>query len=314
MNGVGLRISGDDLHQVVSELGRRAVGRDLGKVPSRFGFNTTEGVSCAAALVFAVAPRDPPRLHRARRANLGVQHHRLFIHADHRFLLRERLFIQCQHVFHARNVLLIQFGDAPAFFPATASDRGSQAGYGWFPGLLAAPDSASPLPRQSVVHSIAPCPPAAGRIPWPQSAGSGPCSGPAPCPDAAFRTRQNPVLPPHNAGLWHALSFALRPHSRPPAPPSARCRAGAKSKLAAALAPTPAPSSASRLPAADPSFPIPHAHEDSVACFNYAGIRDLTKVTTKVHLHTVIDLVRWTFRGSINASRIRRRRGVAALR
>ena len=37
MDGVGLRISGDDFQQIIGELRRGAVGRDLGEMPPALG-------------------------------------------------------------------------------------------------------------------------------------------------------------------------------------------------------------------------------------------------------------------------------------
>src|SRR5208337_1975392 len=263
MNGIGSRISGDDLQQIIREQGRRAVWRDLGKVPPRLGLNAAESVGRAAALILAVPQCHPARPHGTRRANVGMQHYRLFIHAHHRFLLHEWPFIESQNVFHARDVLRIQLRDAPHFFPATASDHGSPAGYGWFPGSLVAPASVSPLPRRSAAHSTAPCLAAANRKPWPRSAASAPCSIPARGLDVTSRTERYPTPRPRSAGRWRAPSSALRLRSRPPARPSAHRRAGAKWKPAATLALTPALCSTSRPPAAYPSSSTQHAHGDS---------------------------------------------------
>src|ERR1019366_7296461 len=79
---------------------------------------------------------------------------------------RQWLFVYLEHVLHAGDVLFIQFRDAPHFFPATASVRGSEAGCGSSPGPPAAPVSASPLRWRSAARSTAPCPVAADRTPW----------------------------------------------------------------------------------------------------------------------------------------------------
>ena len=63
-------------------------------------------------------------------------------------------------------------------------------------------------------------------------------------------------------------------------------------KPAAALAPAPDPCSASRSLAADPASSTQHAHGDRFACSNYDGPLAFRKVSTKVHLHIVTDLVR----------------------
>src|ERR1700733_8114458 len=67
-----------------------------------------------------------------------MQHHRPFIYTSHRLLFREWLLIHRQHVFDAGDVLLIQFRDAPPFFPATVSARGSREGCESSPGPHAA--------------------------------------------------------------------------------------------------------------------------------------------------------------------------------
>lgn len=54
MNGVGLRIGGDDLQQIIGELGSGAVGRDFGEVAPRLGQTPQDRVGRAAALRGAV--------------------------------------------------------------------------------------------------------------------------------------------------------------------------------------------------------------------------------------------------------------------
>jgi len=93
VDGPRLRIAGDDLHQVIGKLRRRARGCRLGKMPPRFRFHAAEDVGRATALVLVIAPGHVSRTGRQRSANVPVQHHRLFVDANHRLLLRERLFI-----------------------------------------------------------------------------------------------------------------------------------------------------------------------------------------------------------------------------
>jgi len=80
-----------------------------------------------------------------------------------------------------------------------------------------------------------------------------------------------------------------------PPPPSAHGQAGAKSKHDARLATIPAPSSASRKAAAGPSSSIEHALDGSFACSHYAATPVVMKVSEKVHLYTVTDLVNAQF-------------------
>src|ERR1039458_10002695 len=71
MDGVGLRIAGYDLHQVIGELRRGAVRSWFGKVPPGLGLDTAEDVGRAAPFVLRIAPGNPSRPHRPRRAVNG---------------------------------------------------------------------------------------------------------------------------------------------------------------------------------------------------------------------------------------------------
>ena len=126
MDRVGLWIAGHDLHQIVGELGGAAIGSRFGEMASGLWFNAAEDVGRAAPFIFAIAAQNLPRTHRPRRADIGVQNHRFLVDANHWFPLRQRLFVYFEHIFHMRDVLFIQFRHAPHFFPATASDRGSE--------------------------------------------------------------------------------------------------------------------------------------------------------------------------------------------
>lgn len=55
MNGVSVRISGDDPEQILGELARRAVRCDLRKRPPRLRPHAVEGIGRSAALIFAIA-------------------------------------------------------------------------------------------------------------------------------------------------------------------------------------------------------------------------------------------------------------------
>src|ERR1035438_2447851 len=113
----------------------------------------------------------------------------------------------------------------------------------------------------------------------------------AACRAATFRTVPTPALPPHSVGQQLEPFSQLRPHWPPPAPPFAHGQAGAEPKHAAKLAMIPVPSSASRQAAAGPSSSTEHAPDGSFACPHYAAIPVAIKVTAKVHLYTVVDLV-----------------------
>jgi hypothetical protein len=79
-----------------------------------------EYVDGSTALVFRIALGEVSRAGRTWGTHFGVQRDRLLIQADDGFSGIERSFVRRQHVFHLGNVLLVQFRDAPAFFPATA--------------------------------------------------------------------------------------------------------------------------------------------------------------------------------------------------
>src|ERR1035441_10108583 len=89
MDGVGLRVAGHDLHQVIGELRRRAVRSRFSKVPSRLRLDAAEDVGRAASLVLAIASGNPPRPHRPKRADIGMQHHRLNVRHFHEKLGEE---------------------------------------------------------------------------------------------------------------------------------------------------------------------------------------------------------------------------------
>src|SRR5664279_1852498 len=102
-------------------------------MPARLRLYSTENISRTAPFVLIISPRFPSRLGRRRGAHVGVQRDWLLIHTHHRFLGIVGLFIGLQHVFHLGDVLVIEFGHAPHFFPATAGGRGRGAESGWFP-------------------------------------------------------------------------------------------------------------------------------------------------------------------------------------
>jgi len=146
MEGVGGRIMFCNFQPLIGTLGRGTVRSHAGIMPSRLRLHPAERIGRAPAFVLAVAPQSSSRMQGPRWAEIGVQDHRLFIDADHRFLLRERLLLHGQHVFHAGDGLLVQGGPAPHLFPATAPDHAPGAECGSSPGPPAAPTSASPLP------------------------------------------------------------------------------------------------------------------------------------------------------------------------
>src|ERR1017187_6226597 len=115
-------------------------------MPPRLGLDAAEHIGRSATPIFSIPAGYPSRLHRYRRPDFLMQHHRFLVDTHHWFPGRERLFIHGQHVLHARDIFLIDFGPAPHFFPATVSGRGFRAGFG--PSLVPppAPVCASPPP------------------------------------------------------------------------------------------------------------------------------------------------------------------------
>ena len=87
---------------------------------ARLGFYRAENVGGPAALVFVVPSGFPSWHGRRGRPHIGVQSDRLLIQADHWFLRVIRPFVHLQNVFHLGDVVIIQVGDHPHFFPATA--------------------------------------------------------------------------------------------------------------------------------------------------------------------------------------------------
>ena len=89
-------------------------------MPARLRLYGAENIGRAAPLVLVIPPRFPSRLGRRGGAHVGVQRDWLLIQTHHRFLGIVGLFIRLQNVFHLGDVLVIEFGHAPHFFPATA--------------------------------------------------------------------------------------------------------------------------------------------------------------------------------------------------
>ena len=106
---------------------------------TRFRLYGAENISGAAAFVFVVPSRLPPRLGRRGGTNIGMQSDRLLVQAEHRLLGIVWLFVRLQHVLHLGDIVIIEIGHHPHFFPATASDRGSAGESEWFPVQRAEP-------------------------------------------------------------------------------------------------------------------------------------------------------------------------------
>src|SRR5580658_5448006 len=139
-------------------------------MPPRLRLDAAEHIGRSATPIFGIPTGHPSRLHRYRRPDFLMQNHRFLVDTHHRFPRRERLFIHGQHILHARDILLIEFGHAPHFFPATVFGRGFRAGCGSSLVPPPAPACASPLPPPASAPSTAPGPLAADCTPEPRCA------------------------------------------------------------------------------------------------------------------------------------------------
>src|SRR5450755_4146856 len=94
-----------------------------------------------------------------------MQRDGFLVQTNHRFSGAVGLLIDRQNVFHLSKVLGVEIGDAPHFFPATASGRGCSTKHGWSRVPRAEPVFASRLPRRSAAPSNALVPPGADCTP-----------------------------------------------------------------------------------------------------------------------------------------------------
>lgn len=120
MDGLGGRV----LHCQVADEPREFEGGSIpggrGKVAARFWFYREEYVGRATTLVFVISSGLAPWYGRRWRPDIGMQGHRLLVQAYYRFLRIIGAFVNLQDVLHLVDVLVIEVGDAPHFFPATA--------------------------------------------------------------------------------------------------------------------------------------------------------------------------------------------------
>ena len=82
---------------------------------THFRLYCAENISRAAAFVFVVPSRFPPRLDRRGGTNIGMERDRLLVQAEHRLMRVVRLFIRLQYVFHLGDIVVIQIGHHPHF-------------------------------------------------------------------------------------------------------------------------------------------------------------------------------------------------------
>src|SRR5450631_2954798 len=150
----------DPLHRGGETTGL-AIRRRVGEVAACLGRDDAEDVGGAAPDVFVVALGDAAWGHRSAVALGRMQLHGSFIEGHHGLLLRRWLLHQVQHVLHPLDVLAVQLRDAPHFFPATASARGSSATAGLFPCrpmrrcLVAPPPSPAARPTTATARAVA---------------------------------------------------------------------------------------------------------------------------------------------------------------
>src|SRR5260370_18593770 len=237
MNGSGLRISRSDVQQIIGELGRRTVLGHLGEMPSRLGLDAAENIGRSATPIFAIPTGHPPRLHSYRRPDFLMQNHRFLVDTHHWFPCRERLLIDCQYILHARDVLLIEFGHAPHFFPATVLDRGFRAGFGLSLVPLAVPVCVSPPPPLASALSTPPGPPVPHCKPEPRCPAAVGHPTALPSPAAPLRIMPDRVRLADSVGWSARPSSRLTPHCGPPCGSFARPPVAAAPRRVAPFAP-----------------------------------------------------------------------------
>src|ERR1035437_10291611 len=123
MDGLRRGIAVGDGLDEVCKFQRRPGRGDLRKVSSCLRFDAAEYIGSSSTFVFIVALGHAARFHGQGFSDIVVKSHRLFIYAHHRLFGRQRPFIDFQHIFHRLDVFVIELGDAPHFFPATAEGR-----------------------------------------------------------------------------------------------------------------------------------------------------------------------------------------------
>src|ERR1035437_2844006 len=125
------RVSGgvlfhDVLHHAC-ELGTATVGSSGGEVPAALRLHDAKHVSRAAPFILVVLFGQFSWFGRYRRSHVTVQRDRVLIQADNGLGGIIGLLLDGPDGFPLLDVPLVQLGDPPHFFPATASTRGSVA-------------------------------------------------------------------------------------------------------------------------------------------------------------------------------------------
>ena len=121
VNGFCLSIAGqfDHASDLLGEiLFCSAIGNRYFPV-STFWFHGHEDILCTVSFVLTVPPANMSFVHGVWRTHVIMQLLALFIEADDRFIRIVRRCVQVENIFHPFNEPLIDFRDAPHFFPAT---------------------------------------------------------------------------------------------------------------------------------------------------------------------------------------------------
>ena len=116
----GCRVLQSQFEGHLGELEAGAIRRGEGEVTASLRLYGAENIGRAAALVFVVLSCLASRLGRRGWPHIGMQRDRLLIQTDYRLLRIIRPLVDFQNVFHLGDVVVIEFGHAPHFFPATA--------------------------------------------------------------------------------------------------------------------------------------------------------------------------------------------------
>jgi hypothetical protein len=128
MNGLGVRVLHRHLAKESGQFEGRSIRGGRGEVAAALGLHRAEDIRRTTTFVLGISPGFPSRRCGRGRSDIGVQRHRLLVQANHRLLRIVGAFISFQDVFHLGDVLVIEVGDAPHFFPATAGGRGAATG------------------------------------------------------------------------------------------------------------------------------------------------------------------------------------------
>ena len=99
----------------------------ISEVAAHFRLHRTEDIGRPTAFVLTIVPRFAARGGRSRRTNMGMERHGLFVQANYWFFRVIRSFVDLRNIFQAFDLVVVKFGDAPHFFPATAGGRGAPA-------------------------------------------------------------------------------------------------------------------------------------------------------------------------------------------